>query len=150
MRAKQENKQANKQTSKQSMKENNHVSKQLKANTTPAPTLMVHGLDHMKWYLQCGHRRIGRPMWVKVWFVSNLVVWTSIQEIYNTEDNHTLFFKVPTGHKRVHVHDRQSMDLSWCCVTLSATLKHKHTLDYDMQANETNKDNLCHAQALAM
>jgi len=97
---------------------------------------MVHGPDHVKWYFQCSHQCIGRPMLVKAWSMSNLVVWTNKQERYNNEDNHISWFKVPTGHKCVHVHDRQLTDLSWCYVTLHATLKHKLTFDCDIQENK--------------
>ena len=138
MKTKQVNKQERIQTSNQNMKANKNA-KQLKENTTSTPTLMVHGHDHVKWYFQCSHRCIGRPMWVEDWSASNPIVRANIQERYNSEDNHTLCFKVPKGHKWVHVHDGKSVDLSWCFVTLRANLKRNHTLDCDMQENETNK-----------
>lgn len=99
----------------------------------------MHAPDHVKWYFQCIHRCIGRPILVKAWSTSNPVVRTSNQERYNNEDNHTPCFKVPTRHKWVHVHDGNSVDLSWRYVTLCATLMHRHTLYWDMQANERKK-----------
>ena len=75
---------------------------------------------------------------------------TRKQERYNNEDKHTSGLNVSTEHKWVQVHDMKSMDLSQCCVTLRAIVKHMHTLDYDMQENERNKDNLHHAHVLPM
>jgi len=118
-------------------------------NTTPTLTLTVHGPNHMEWYFQCSHWCIGWPMLLKAWSTSNPVVWASKKERYNNEDKHTPCFKVPTEHKWVQVHEEKSVDLSWCCVTLRATLKHNQTLDYDMQANERSKDNLCRVHVLA-
>ena len=104
-----------------------------KANTTPTPKLMVHGSAHMKWYFQCSHRCIGWPMLVKAWFTNKTTVQTRKQERYNNEDKHTLSLNVSIEHEWVQVHDMKSMDLSWCCATLHATVKHTHTLDYDVE-----------------
>jgi len=67
--------------------------------------------------------------------MSNTTMWTNKQERYNKEDKHTPSLNVSTKRKWVQVHDMQSMDLSWCCVTLRETMKHMHTLDYDMKEN---------------
>ena len=48
MKAKQVNKQESRQTSNKNMKANKHASKRLKENTTPTPTLTVHGPEHVK------------------------------------------------------------------------------------------------------
>ena len=50
----------------------------------------------------------------------------------------------------MQVHEKQSVDLSWCCVTLRVAVKHTHMIDCDMQENEGNKDNLCHARVLEL
>ena len=121
-----------------------------KENNTPTPKLTVHGSAHVKWYFQCSHRCIGRPMLAKAWFTNSTAVRTSKQERYNDEDRHTPSLNASTEHKWVQAHGMQSMDLPWCCVTLHAYVKHMHILDYDFQANEINKYNLCCARVLVM
>ena len=99
-KSKKENRQTNKGSKQTNMQEN-----WLKASTTPTPTLMVHGFDHVKWYFQCNQWCIDRPMLVKTWSGRNLVVRTSKQERYNNEDNQTSCWILPKGHKWVQVHD---------------------------------------------
>ena len=70
-----------------------------KANTTPTPKLTVHGLDRVKWYFQCSHRCIGRPMLAKAWLANNIAMQTRKHERYNNEDKHTPSLNVSTEHE---------------------------------------------------
>ena len=119
-------------------------------NTTPTPKLMVHGSDHVKWYFQCSHRRIGWPTLVKAWFAKRIVKRTSKHEGYNNEYQHTLSLNASTENKRVKSQDKHSVDLTWCWDTLHVNDKHKHSLYSDRQENMRKRDKLFIASILVV
>ncbi len=108
--------------------------KKEKTNTAPTPKLTVHGSNRVRWYFQCSHQWISWPMLVKAWFANNIVLQTIKHKRYNNEDKHTLILNSSTKKKKDKVHDMHYVDLSWCCATLCADVKHMHSLNYHMQA----------------
>jgi len=62
---------------------------QQETSTTPTPKLTVRGLMTVKWYFQCSHRRIGRPMLAKAWLVNITVMQTNKRGRHNDEYKNT-------------------------------------------------------------